>query len=113
MGRGAGHRAAGGGGPASPLIDDRVITVRVVREDLKLFSDGEAEVMVKPYCSPSAPNFISLFMFSISLSQKAPTLFISSAPTKHYAFYGNATAFPYTVRKSELCDFLFPEFARR
>ena len=48
VGRGAGHRAAGGGGPASPLIDDRVITVRVVREDLKLFSDGEAEVMVKP-----------------------------------------------------------------
>lgn len=30
VGRGAGHRAAGGGGPASPLIDDRVITVRVV-----------------------------------------------------------------------------------
>ena len=79
VGRGAGHRAAGGGGPASPLIDDRVITVRVVREDLKLFSDGEAEVMVKPYCSPSAPNFILfVYVFDFSISKSAHTFYLFS-----------------------------------
>ena len=81
VGRGAGHRAAGGGGPASPLIDDRVITVRVVREDLYsyfLMGKSKAEVMVVRRCAPQFSHSFFCFVFRFKKSAHRTLLYLFS-----------------------------------